>query len=116
RRAADVEADGRFPLQRQELLVAPHGERPGLDLRPADGLGERVVVVVHFERAEIVLAEVGGGDGVQPVTQAALEASDEGVGHERYLQGRMQRAWPEVRIVQKGAADFAFRETQTGGG
>ena len=60
RRAADVQADGRLAVEGQQFLVAPHVERAQLDLLAAERLADGVVVVIDFERAEIVGAEVGG--------------------------------------------------------
>ena len=72
--------------------------RPGLDLRPGDGLGDGVVVVVDFERAEVVGAEVDRPLRVELAADAALQPGDE--------VGRRPRIVPssvtEYATVQSG--------------
>src|SRR5262249_18651499 len=74
RRPADLPADRRRSVEREELGVAPHAGRP-----PRDGLaGERaahpLVVVFDLQRAEALLADVHGGLVVDAAALATGEA------------------------------------------
>src|SRR3712207_9242136 len=60
RRAADLQADGRLAVDRQQLLVAPHGAGAAPDRLAAQGPADRLVVVLDLERAEVLGAEIQG--------------------------------------------------------
>src|SRR5262249_57670880 len=53
RRAADVQADGRLALQRQQFAVAPHVVGPALEERAADLGPEGIVVLEDLDRAQV---------------------------------------------------------------
>ena len=55
-----VQAHFGCAVQGQKVVVAPHGFRPGLDARLADGLFDLVVIVVDLQRAETEFADVKG--------------------------------------------------------
>src|SRR5262249_13890334 len=76
RSAADERADGRFAVDGQQLAIAPHVERAHLDLAAINRLADGVVVVIDFERAEIVFAIVERLLRVGLAAQTTLEAAD----------------------------------------
>src|SRR5439155_16558426 len=58
-RAADLQVDDR--RDRQQLAIAPHGARAGLD-RFAGDAGEQVRVVADLQRPEALLTGVAGAE------------------------------------------------------
>ncbi len=60
RRAADLPADGRLAIDRQELVVPPHRAGPRRDRFPVQRPRDRLVVVRDLQRAEVLRAEVRG--------------------------------------------------------
>src|SRR5262249_29825660 len=100
RGAADLHADGRLALQRQQLPVAPHGPWPGLDLLAADGLANGVVVVIDLERAVVVGAVVDRGARAGLAAQPTGHAANEGVRHENS---------PSRVITKDGETGGAYR-------
>src|SRR5262249_51162405 len=58
---------------RQQLLVAPHGLGTGEDALAVERALDALVIVSHFERAEIELAHVRGLQRVFAAALAALE-------------------------------------------
>jgi len=72
RREAHVVADGDVPVDRQQLLVAPHARRPGRDRLAGDDALQRVVPIVDLEGAETELAHMKGR---RLVVAAALAAA-----------------------------------------
>ena len=74
RRAADVQADGRLAVDRQELAVTPHRLRAGAAIAcAAHRPGHGVVVVGDFQRPEVVGTEVQGFLGIELAAKPALQ-------------------------------------------
>ena len=63
--------------ERQKFLEAPHIVVARLDFAAADGLGDGVVVVIDFERAEILGAEIDRADGIRLAAEPTLQAANE---------------------------------------
>src|SRR5207249_8561718 len=97
RGAADLPADGRFAFERQELLEAPHVVGPQLDLFARHRLGDGVVVVIDFERAEIFGTEVDRRDGVSLAAQTTFETAD-----------KRRRHGPILRLEKGSGTSFAW--------
>src|SRR5262249_51151217 len=95
---ADLDADGRLALQRQQLLIAPHRVRAQLNLFAADRLANGVVVVIDFERAVVVGAIVDGGERIRFATQPTGHAT-----YERFRHG------PSSRVIKDGETGGAYR-------
>src|SRR5207253_1015088 len=85
RREADLRADGRLAVNRQQLAVAPHALRAGLDDFAGERGFDRAVVVRSLERAEIEIADMDGLLRVELAALAALEVREEG--RSRFLHG-----------------------------
>src|SRR5665213_682555 len=73
RRPAHFQADRRFPCHREQFAEPPHPFGPGLDDRLGHALIDEVVIIDHFERPEIKLTNVVGGQGIFPAAFAAFE-------------------------------------------
>src|SRR5262249_18808635 len=61
----------------QQFTIAPHIEGAHLNLGAAEGLADGIVVVVHLQRAEVLVAKVVGLLGVGLAAQTTLQAADE---------------------------------------
>ena len=96
-RAADLRADARLAGDREELAVAPHRLRAPGELVAGDDGADRVVVVVHFEGAEVVGAEVGGAFGVELPANPTAETGGE-VGRHEHTPG-----WARTRERAHGS-------------
>ena len=78
--SANLRADRRFAFKRQQFAIAPHISRPLFDLLAANILGNRRVVVINFERPEIVGAEVDWRFWVKLAADLATKAGGK-IGH-----------------------------------
>src|SRR5439155_7931739 len=72
---ADLYADRGLPIKRQQLPEAPHGLRPGLDGGTIQVRLDGIVIVIDFERAEVLCAKVQRLLGIQLATQTTLETT-----------------------------------------
>lgn len=68
-----MRAHGGFAGDGQQLAVTPHGLGARLDQLARERLLDALVIVGHFEGAEIEFADVGGGERIFPAAFAALE-------------------------------------------
>jgi len=74
---ADVAADGRLAVDREEFAVAPHGAGPGRDRLAGERPGDSLVVVGHFQRPEVLGAEIESFLGVELAAKATLQTRDQ---------------------------------------
>ena len=81
RRAADVAADRRLAVERQQLAVSPHRPGPRCDRRPGHRARHLLVVVRDFERTEILGTEIECFLGIELAAQATLQTTDCLSGH-----------------------------------
>ena len=70
---ADLQTYGRVVGHRQQFAVTPHRLGTRLDGRLGQRFFDAIVIINHFERAEVELADVCGGERIFPPALAALE-------------------------------------------
>src|SRR5206468_2663767 len=100
-RSADLRADGRLAVEREQFAVAPHVPRAGLELRAADVRLDLLVVVGDFERPGVVWAEEVRGLRVDFAAHATLQTQNEVVTRHRNTPVGMNgpRLWRGGRVV-----------------
>src|SRR5262249_19422102 len=96
RRPADLSTDGGLAVEREQFVIAPHVAWPRLDFLAADRFGDSVVVVLNFERAEIIDAEVERLLGILLAAHAAFQPN---------CEFRIHKALPEGRLPVAGVCD-----------
>src|SRR6185295_20003019 len=113
RREAHLESHRRFARHRKQLPVTPHGLRPRLDGRAAEGLLDTIVIVNHLKRAEVKFAHVRGGERILPPALAALERFHEAsVLFHIVLSGGASPCRPAALLVEAIKNPFSSRREE----
>src|SRR5262249_21251266 len=72
---ADLQADRRRAVDRQQFPETPHSVRPRLDLAAIQGLCDGIVIVIHLQWTEVLGAKIEGLLGILLATQATFQTA-----------------------------------------
>ncbi len=94
------------PSMGKQLAIPPHRPRPGGDRRRRQRPGDGLVVVGHFQGAEILGAEVQGFLGIALAAQATLKTGHQFSRHCHDSRLRLSRRSPSVHGAIPGGCEI----------